>query len=155
MSKRVSARLVKKNRQYTYDEAADVLGVTPQTVRSWRASGLEVLDDQKPHLILGAAIKEFLANRSTKTKRTLADDQFLCMSCACPVMPPAEPMAGWQTMSRSPPQEVSWRRCARFVAACACASQVKSNSLSWHRHCQSSRAVRTEPKGTCQTSCES
>jgi DNA-binding XRE family transcriptional regulator len=81
MARRVSARRVKINSQYTYESAADLLGVSAQTVRLWRRSGLQVLDSQKPHLILGFALKAFLNRRSNKPERQLARDQFLCMTC--------------------------------------------------------------------------
>ena len=38
MGKRVSTRKVKKHRHYTYEGAAEILGVSAQTVRSWRAN---------------------------------------------------------------------------------------------------------------------
>ena len=84
MPRRVSAREIKIHNQYTYDQAADVLGVSVQTVRLWRQSGLDVLDSQKPHLILGFALKEFLQSRAIKPERRLAQDQFLCMTCNAP-----------------------------------------------------------------------
>lgn len=84
MAKRVSPRKIKIHNQYTYDQVADALGVTVQTVRLWRQDGLDVLDSQKPHLILGFAIKEFLNKRSNKPERRLARDQFLCMTCNAP-----------------------------------------------------------------------
>jgi DNA-binding XRE family transcriptional regulator len=84
MAKRVSARKIKIHNQYTYDQAADALGVSVQTVRLWRRSGLPVLDSQKPHLILGFALKDFLNKRWNKTARRLARDQFLCMACNAP-----------------------------------------------------------------------
>ena len=84
MPKRVSARKIKTHNQYTYELAADVLGVSVQTVRSWRQAGLDVLDSQKPHLILGFALKDFLNKRSNKPERLLGRDQFLCMTCNAP-----------------------------------------------------------------------
>ena len=84
MAKRVSARKIKIHSQYTYDQAAHVLGVSVQTVRLWRLAGLHVLDSQKPHLILGFALKDFLNKRSNKPERRLARDQFLCMTCNAP-----------------------------------------------------------------------
>lgn len=84
MAKRVSTRKIKIHNQYTYEQLADAVGVSVQTVRSWRPEGLEVLDSQKPHLILGFAIKEFLNKRSNKPERRLARDQFLCMTCNAP-----------------------------------------------------------------------
>ena len=84
MAKRVSARKVKTHNQYTYEQAADVVGVSVQTVRSWRKFGLVVLDCQKPHLILGFVLKDFLNKRANKPERRLARDQFLCMTCNAP-----------------------------------------------------------------------
>jgi DNA-binding XRE family transcriptional regulator len=81
MARRVSARRVKIHSQYTYEQAADLLDVSVQTVRLWRRSGLQVLDSQKPHLILGFALKDFLNKRANKPERRLARDQFLCMTC--------------------------------------------------------------------------
>jgi len=80
MAKRVSARKIKIHNQYTYQQAADALGVSVQTVRLWRQSGSPVLDSRKPHLILGFALKNFL-NKRSKPKRDMRRDQFLCMTC--------------------------------------------------------------------------
>ena len=84
MAKRVSPRKIKIHNQYTYEQTADALGVSVQTVRLWRAAGLVVLDSQKPHLILGFALRDFLNKRSNKPERRLARDQFLCMTCNSP-----------------------------------------------------------------------
>jgi hypothetical protein len=84
MAKRVSPRKVKIHNQYTYEQAANALGVSVQSVRLWRQSGLVVLDSQKPHLILGFALKDFLNKRRNKPERRLALDQFLCMACNAP-----------------------------------------------------------------------
>jgi hypothetical protein len=81
MARRASPRKIKTHNQYTYEQAADALGVSVQTVRMWRKAGLPVLASQKPHLILGFALKDFLNSRSNKTKRRLARDQFFCMAC--------------------------------------------------------------------------
>ena len=84
MARRVSQRKIKIHNQYTYEQAADVLGVSVQTVRLWRKSGLPVLDSQKPHLVLGFALRNFLDKRANKPERRLARDQFLCMACNAP-----------------------------------------------------------------------
>ena len=84
MARRVSPRKIKIHNQYTYEQAADALCVSVQTVRLWRQSGLTVLDSQKPHLILGFVLKDFLNKRANKPERRLARDQFLCMACNAP-----------------------------------------------------------------------
>lgn len=81
MARRVSTRGIKTHRQYTYEEAARVLGVSAQTVRSWRKLGLVVIDDQKPHLIVGACIKEFLTSRAAKHNLKLQANEFKCLRC--------------------------------------------------------------------------
>lgn len=85
MAKRLPAHRIKIHRQYTYETAAEELGVTVQTVRSWRAKGLLVITDQKPHLIPGAELKNFVKSQQTKPTRILAFDEFLCMACRRPV----------------------------------------------------------------------
>lgn len=84
MAKRLSVRKVKAQRSYTYEEAGDALSVTPQTVRAWRHGGLPVMDCQKPHLILGAELKAFIASKMVRNKVTLAPHEFHCMSCRAP-----------------------------------------------------------------------
>ena len=84
MAKRIVIRRVKIHRHYTYESAADVLHVTAQTVRAWRALGLPVLDSQKPHLILGHELKHFLEGRTPKARSKLNFDEFYCMSCRAP-----------------------------------------------------------------------
>lgn len=87
MAKRVSTRRIKKDRLYTYEDAAELLGVSVQTVRSWRALGLVVMSDRKPHYILGEALIEFLEARQTKRAVKMAPDQVLCLSCRAPRRP--------------------------------------------------------------------
>jgi DNA-binding XRE family transcriptional regulator len=87
MSSRGRKRRLKKNRHYTYEAAAEHLNVTPQTIRSWRSSGLQVLTNTRPHLILGEALSEFLDQRDRDRSRTLALEEFLCFSCKKAVKP--------------------------------------------------------------------
>lgn len=62
-------RLVKIHRNYTYDEAADLLGLHKNSVRRWVThEGLAALTEQRPHLILGAGLKAFLEHRRVKNR---------------------------------------------------------------------------------------
>ena len=63
------------------------LGVTVQTVRNWRASGLKVMAEKRPHLILGACLIEFLHNRRSEAQVEIDDDQIFCLSCRSAVRP--------------------------------------------------------------------
>lgn len=87
MAKRVSARRIRKHRQYTYEEAAEALGVTPHTLRAWRVQGLPVLTEKVPHLILGYALKEFVAQRTLKAKQPMQDHEVFCLRCKAPRNP--------------------------------------------------------------------
>ena len=57
-------RAVKMHRNYTVDEAARVLGRDKGTIRRWIAKGLPAIKDQKPHLILGTDLIEFLKTQT-------------------------------------------------------------------------------------------
>lgn len=87
MAKRVSSRGIRKHRHYTYSDAADVLGVTVQTVRSWRDGGLQVMTGKRPHYILGESLIEFLQIRRENLAVAMARDQIFCLSCRAPRRP--------------------------------------------------------------------
>ena len=87
MGKRVSARRIKMHRLYTYEEAADALKVTPQTIRSWRRDGLVVLVEQIPHIVPGFALKDFLTKREIQRRQTLGEDDLFCLRCKTPRKP--------------------------------------------------------------------
>lgn len=82
--KRISAQRIKANRQYTYDELAEAVGVTVQTVRSWRCDGLPVMMDQIPHLVMGYHAKDFVTKRARKARQPLKDHEVYCMRCKAP-----------------------------------------------------------------------
>ena len=51
------------HRAYTVDAVARALGIAKVTVRRWLKAGLPALTDQKPALILGSDLADFLASR--------------------------------------------------------------------------------------------
>ena len=148
MAKRVSARRVKIHRQYTYDSAADALGVTTHTVRAWRAVGLAVLDSQKPHLILGHELRRFLEGRTPKKSRKLAPGEFYCMSCRAPRAP-------YGAMADYVPSKTlrgaGWWRCAGKVRRLAISSYRSRCAVIWPRSSPSPHAVDADAKRTPQT----
>jgi len=90
--------LVKKDRNYTADDAARLLDVHKNTVRNWIKSGLPVLNDTRPVLILGQDLKDFLKNRRTQNKRPCKPEQFYCFRCRTPKYP-AGSMAEYQEVT--------------------------------------------------------
>ena len=51
------------------------------TVRSWVKQGLPAMTAQRPFLILGDDIRDFLQKRRVKARTTLGLSQFLCLTC--------------------------------------------------------------------------
>ena len=84
MIRRGRARRIKRNRSYEVNEAAEMLGVTPQTVRAWTRQGLPIIDDRRPFLIIGEALKDFLGAREKSRSRPLALGEFYCFRCKVP-----------------------------------------------------------------------
>jgi excisionase family DNA binding protein len=77
-------RHVKVHRNYTVEEAANLFGIHKNTVREWLKSGLPVLDDKRPMLILGQDLAAFLQARRIKNKQTCQPGQMYCVRCRSP-----------------------------------------------------------------------
>lgn len=85
--RRPNHRLVKKYRNYTIDEAAHLLGVHKNTVRSWVKSGLQICDHKRPILILGSQLASFLAARRKARKQPCRLGEIYCLKCRKPKVP--------------------------------------------------------------------
>jgi hypothetical protein len=80
---RPDRRAVKRYFSYTVEEAAHAVGVETGSVRRWMKTGLPYLDDQRPFLILGKDLREYLAAR-TKPKQRCKLNEFFCFHCRAP-----------------------------------------------------------------------
>ncbi len=87
-AKRINPRLVKLHRAYSVEEAARVLDVHKHTVRNWIKSGLPVVDQSRPVLILGRELRSFLETKRKAAKRPCSPGTLYCFKCRLP-MPPA------------------------------------------------------------------
>jgi len=81
MGKRVNPMAVKAALTYEIGEAAAVLGVTSATIRNWIKDGLPVMKAQKPFLISGTAMREYLRAKNRAAKRPLDWNELYCPSC--------------------------------------------------------------------------
>ena len=81
VAKRPNPKRVKAARSYTIPEAAEALGVSVGTVRGWVRQGLPAMTAQRPFLILGDDIRDYLHQSRAKAKTALAPDQLLCLTC--------------------------------------------------------------------------
>lgn len=86
-NRRINAQRIKIHYSYTVEQAADTLGVHKNTVRLWIKQGLPVVDERRPILLHGKAIRAFLDNRTAKLKRRLSVGQFYCLKCREPKSP--------------------------------------------------------------------
>ncbi|MGI9350157.1 MAG: helix-turn-helix domain-containing protein [Rhizobiaceae bacterium] len=87
MTRRVNLRKIKSGLPYTCEEAAEALNVTVQTVRSWEKRGLQIMKSQRPYLICGAVLREFLEKKQESRKQRLADNELYCTKCKKPRNP--------------------------------------------------------------------
>jgi hypothetical protein len=82
---RYSVRRIKSRVTYSTREIAELLGVHTATVLKWYKSDLEKIDNSRPFLVMGTALKHFLSNRQTKRRRPCGPHQMMCMKCRMPV----------------------------------------------------------------------
>lgn len=87
MSRRPNPNLAKIHHSYTVEEAASRFGVHKNTVRGWIKKGLPVCDDQRPTLILGRDLREFIRARKQSRKRPCRPWEMYCMRCKSPQRP--------------------------------------------------------------------
>jgi hypothetical protein len=81
VAKRYNTRAIKKHRNYTADELAELLNAHPQTIRGWVDKGLPCLKSSTPHLFIGAHVQAFLTAQSIRKKKPLAPDELYCLCC--------------------------------------------------------------------------
>lgn len=87
MARRPSHRAVRIARSYTFEEAANALGVSQGAIRSWVKKGLPIMKAQRPYLILGEALKDFRQAETVKRKSALQANQLYCLGCKTPQTP--------------------------------------------------------------------
>ena len=85
--RRPNHRQVKIHRNYTVEEIASLFGVHKNTVRLWVKTGLPVIDDRRPMLILGENLAVFLRVLRTKNKKTCQPGEIYCVRCRTPKYP--------------------------------------------------------------------
>lgn len=87
MPKKLNPNLVKIHRSYLVEEIAGLFAVHKNTVRNWIKNGLPVVDDKRPALIIGWALKDYLQARRLKCKRKCRPYELYCLSCRKPQTP--------------------------------------------------------------------
>jgi len=81
MPKQARLSRIKAFRCYTLEEAADIVGVTTRTIRSWTKQGLQVMDSVRPALIRGDDLRAFIKGQREGRKVKTGLDEFYCLPC--------------------------------------------------------------------------
>ena len=129
MGKHLNPNKAKIHRNYTVEEVASLFSVHKNTVRVWvNKEGLPVCDSQKPMLILGRELREFIRTRNKKDKQKCKPHELYCFRCKTPQIP-AERMVDYEPIT-----EVT----GRLIGLCSCCDGVinKYISLSGFRDVQ-------------------
>lgn len=81
MPKQARLSGIKSFRCYTFEEAAQVAGVSPRTIRAWSADGLCIMDDERPALVRGDDLHSYIKSKRADRKVKTSIDTFYCMRC--------------------------------------------------------------------------
>ena len=79
---RLDPRRARKNRSYSVEQVADLFDVHRNTVRNWIVrDGLPTIDDRRPILVHGPALRAFLEARREAAKRPTTPGTIFCLRC--------------------------------------------------------------------------
>jgi hypothetical protein len=80
-------QLVKIHRSYSVEEISATLRVHKNTVRAWVRQGLKTIDSERPALIHGRVLADFLRTRRQANKQRCTTGEMFCLRCRKPVTP--------------------------------------------------------------------
>lgn len=86
-ARRINPNAIKLHRTYDVAELAARCGVHKNTVRQWERDGLVPIDDGKPKLFHGTAIRAFLIKRNASRRRPCSAGTLYCFRCREPRPP--------------------------------------------------------------------
>lgn len=122
---------IKRHRIYSVCEAAQSLGLHRQKVIRWiKDKGLAAERGQRPWLIEGAILKDFLRARRSKARRKLGPAEIYCLPCRA-VRRPAAGMAEYRPLTPATGQLIglcpTCERLMHRIVARADLDQIKGN----------------------------
>ncbi|MBV1866170.1 MAG: helix-turn-helix domain-containing protein [Rhodobacteraceae bacterium] len=81
MAKRINPSRIKKNLTYTTAEAAEELDISIATIRNWIKQGLPIEKGQRPFLLYGIDLRDFITAKTKSRKFTLPENELNCFAC--------------------------------------------------------------------------
>ncbi|MBT3724092.1 MAG: helix-turn-helix domain-containing protein [Gammaproteobacteria bacterium] len=100
MASTLNPNRAKIHRNYTVEEISELFGVSKNTVREWLKTGLPVCNSQKPMLILGSDLREFIKVKKNCNKKKCQPWELYCVRCRKPQFP-ADGMADYESETDS------------------------------------------------------
>ena len=79
-----NTRLIKRTCSYRYYEISDLFGVHPNMIAIWVKDGLRRIDDQKPYMIYGGDLADYLDAKQKKRKKPCRAGEIFCCKCQAP-----------------------------------------------------------------------
>lgn len=79
-----NTRRIKRNDSYRYYEIADLFDVHPNVIARWVKDGLQRIDDQKPYMIHGGDLADYLDAKQKKRKKPCKAGELYCCKCQMP-----------------------------------------------------------------------
>ena len=86
-TKNINTNVIKENCSLSIPEICELLDKHKNTIGNWLKEGLKTIDNEKPYLIHGTDLKEFIKNRQSKKKSKCKDNEIYCMKCKKPQIP--------------------------------------------------------------------
>lgn len=91
-TRRFDPRRIKQNRSYDVGELAACCGVHKNTVRQWQRAGLKTLDDKRPIMFHGDAVRAFLGARKASRRCLCPPGTIYCFRCRAARQPTPGPI---------------------------------------------------------------
>ena len=79
-----NTRLIRNNHTYYVHEVAALFGIHKNAVLNWVKQGLKTIDRNRPIMIHGSDLAEFINARQQSRKRACQSDEFYCCKCRHP-----------------------------------------------------------------------
>ncbi len=79
--RRFNPRLIKIHANYLTQDIADLFHVHIDTVNNWYKSGLRRVDQERPFLVFGENLFDFLTRRNKQIKKKTGPNEFFCCKC--------------------------------------------------------------------------
>jgi hypothetical protein len=119
MAKHHNPNLAKIHRNYTVEEVANLFSVHKNTVRMWIKDGLAIIDKNRPVLIKGSSLRDYLQSKRASAKRKCRPDEIYCVRCRIPQRP-AENMVDYELINSNT---------GRLIGLCPCCNGIINKYL--------------------------